>query len=203
MMIEITTSAQAYFQKLISQQNEGDLGLRISVSQPGTPNASCDLQFCPKGQHKADDLVVDYPAFKLFVASGSESWLQEAQIDFEEDSTGGQLNIRAPGIKGTQPAAEAPIERRIEWLLESEINPSLASHGGRVSLLEITRNMEVVLQFGGGCHGCGMVDVTLKQGIEKNLMLKIPEITAVIDATDHRAGKNPYYARGARGHSAV
>lgn len=202
-MIEITTPAQAYFQKLIAQQNESGLGLRISVSQPGTPNASCDLQFCPQGQHKADDHVVGYAAFKLFVASDSESWLREAQIDFEEDVTGGQLNIRAPGIKGSQPAAEAPIEKRIEWLLESEINPSLASHGGRVSLLEITRKMEVVLQFGGGCHGCGMADVTLKQGIEKNLMLKIPEITAVIDATDHRAGKNPYYASGAKGQSAV
>jgi Fe/S biogenesis protein NfuA len=203
MMIEITIPAQTYFQSLIAQQNESGLGLRISVSQPGTPNASCDLQFCPEGQQKADDLVVDYPAFKLFVAFASESWLQQAIIDFAEDSTGGQLNIRAPGIKGSQPAGDAPIETRIEWLLESEINPSLASHGGRVSLLEITRNMEVVLQFGGGCHGCGMVDVTLKQGIEKNLIAKIPEITAVIDATDHRAGKNPYYARGAKGHSAI
>jgi len=202
-MIEITTPAQAYFRKLLAQQDESGLGLRISVNQPGTPNASCDLQFCPQGQHKEDDHIVEYPSFKLYVALASESWLQEAQIDFEEDSTGGQLNIRAPGIKGSQPAAEAPIERQIEWLLESEINPSLSSHGGRVSLVEITRNMEVVLQFGGGCHGCGMVDVTLKQGIEKSLMQKIPGITAVVDATDHRSGKNPYYARGARGQSAV
>jgi len=202
-MIEITTPAQAYFRKLLAQQNESGLGLRISVNQPGTPNASCDLQFCPQGQNREDDHVVEYPSFKLFVAAASESWLQQAQIDFEEDSTGGQLNIRAPGIKGSQPAAEAPIERQIEWLLESEINPSLSSHGGRVSLVEITRNMEVVLQFGGGCHGCGMVDVTLKQGIEKSLMQKIPGITAVVDATDHRSGKNPYYARGAKGQSAV
>jgi Fe/S biogenesis protein NfuA len=202
-MIEITTTAQVYFQKLIAQQDESGLGLRISVGQPGTPNASCDLQFCPQGQHQAADHVIEYPAFTLFVASGSETWLEKAQIDFEEDSTGGQLNIRAPGIKGNRPAAEAPIERRIEWLLESEINPSLASHGGRVSLVEITHDMEVVLQFGGGCHGCGMVDVTLKQGIEKNLIQQIPEITAVIDATDHRSGKNPYYARGAKGQSAV
>jgi Fe/S biogenesis protein NfuA len=69
--------------------------------------------------------------------------------------------------------------------------------------VEITRKMEVVLQFGGGCHGCGMADVTLKQGIEKTLTEKIPEITAVIDATDHRSGKTPYYAPGARGQSAV
>jgi Fe/S biogenesis protein NfuA len=202
-MIEITSTAQAYFEKLISQQDEDGLGLRIQVKQPGTPNASCDLQFCPKGQHQADDHVVEYDTFNLYVARISAPWLEKAQIDFDEDATGGQLTIRAPGIKGSEPAADAPVERRIEWLLESEINPALASHGGRVSLVEITREMAAVLQFGGGCHGCGMADVTLKQGIEKTLTEKVPEITAVIDATDHETGKNPYYAPGASGHSAV
>ncbi len=202
-MIEITASAQSYFQKLIAQQDESGLGLRISVNQPGTPNASCDLQFCPEGQHRDDDVVVAYPAFNFYVAQASEDWLEKAQIDFEESATGGQLSIRAPGIKGSEPSADSPIERRIEWLLESEINPSLAAHGGRVSLVEITRKMEVVLQFGGGCHGCGMVDVTLKQGIERTLTEKIPEITAVIDSTDHSSGQNPYYAAGASGQSAV
>ena len=202
-MIEITAEAQRYFERLIAQQDESGLGLRISVKQPGTPNASCDLQFCPAGENREADRVIAYPAFNLFVAEGSDSWLEQAQIDFEENATGGQLTIRAPGIKGSQPAEDAPIEERIEWLLESEINPSLAAHGGRVSLVEITREMEVVLQFGGGCHGCGMVDVTLKQGIERTLIQKIPQITAVKDSTDHRSGKNPYYARGTRGRSAV
>lgn len=202
-MIEITLPAQKYFQKLLAQQDESGLGLRISVSQPGTPNASCDLQFCPEGQHREDDLRVEYPSFNLYVALTSEPWLERAQIDFEENATGGQLTIRAPGIKGSEPAAGDAVERRIQWLLDSEVNPALASHGGRVSLVEITRDMEAVLQFGGGCHGCGMVDVTLKQGIEKTLLQKIPEITAVLDATDHRSGKNPYYAAGAKGKSAV
>ena len=202
-MIEITSTAQAYFEKLISQQDEDGLGLRLQVKQAGTPNASCDLQFCPGGQHQPDDHVVEYAAFNLFVAAASEPWLENAQIDFDENATGGQLTIRAPGIKGSQPAADAPVERRVEWLLESEINPALASHGGRVSLVEITREMVAVLQFGGGCHGCGMADVTLKQGIEKTLTEKVPEITAVIDVTDHQSGKNPYYAPGASGHSAV
>ncbi len=202
-MIEITSTAQNYFQRLIAQQDESGLGLRISVNQPGTPNASCDLQFCPEGQNRVDDRVIPYPAFNLYVAMTSEDWLEQAQIDFEENATGGQLTIRAPGIKGSEPSGDAPIERRVEWLLEAEINPSLASHGGRVSLVEITRKMEVVLQFGGGCHGCGMADVTLKQGIEKTLTRNIPEITAVIDSTDHRSGKNPYYTPGTSGHSAV
>ncbi len=79
-------------------------------------------------------------------------------------------------------------------MLDAEINPRLAAHGGRVSLVEVTEACEVVLQFGGGCHGCGMVDMTLKEGIEKSLKEQIPEVTGVLDATDHSTGENPYYA---------
>jgi len=202
-MITITETAQKYFTRLIAQQDEEDLGLRISVNQPGTPGASCDLQFCPVGQSMPDDLVVDFDSFKLYVARLSEKWLEEAQIDFEEDATGGQLTIKAPGIKGSAPGDEAPLEERVNWLLLTEVNPALASHGGRVSLVEITERKEVVLQFGGGCHGCGMADVTLKQGIEQTLTRHLPEITAVKDATDHRSGSNPYYAGGSQGESAL
>jgi len=202
-MIEISESAQQYFNHLIGQQDEEGLGLRISVNHPGTPGASCDLQFSPQGQRMADDRVVEFKGFDLYVASASEQWLADAQIDFEEDDTGGQLTIKAPGIKGSEPSADAGIEDRVNWLLETEINPALASHGGRVALVEITEKLEVVLQFGGGCHGCGMADVTLKQGIEQTLSRNIPEITAVLDATDHQSGANPYYASGISGESPV
>ena len=137
------------------------------------------------------------------VASASVPWLEKAVIDFEEDSTGGELTIKAPGIKGAEPSDEAALEERVGWLLDTEINPALAAHGGRVALVEITADKAVVLRFGGGCHGCGMADVTLKQGIEQTLTHRIPEITAVLDATDHQSGTNPYYASGATGESAV
>lgn len=202
-MVTITEPAQEYFRHLIEQQDEVGLGLRIAVNHPGTPGASCDLQFCPQGQNQPDDRVVEFDGFRLFVARASESWLEDAEIDFEEDATGGQLTIKAPGIKGSQPGEGASMEERVAWLIETEINPALASHGGRVALVEITEQKEVVLQFGGGCHGCGMADVTLKQGIEQTLTRHIPEITAVVDATDHRSGSNPYYASGVQGESAV
>ena len=202
-MIEITEAAQDYFLRLIEQQDDEDLALRMSVNQAGTPGASCDLQFCPRGHSMPDDNEQEYPGFSLFVANASEQWLDKAQIDFEEDSTGGQLTIKAPGIKGSEPSKEASLEDRVGWLLETEVNPSLASHGGRVALVEITEKKEVILQFGGGCHGCGMADVTLKQGIEQTLTRHIPEITAVKDATDHQSGTNPYYAGDASGESAV
>jgi Fe/S biogenesis protein NfuA len=202
-MIEITQNAQDYFQRLMVQQDDEDLALRISVNLAGTPGAGCDLQFCPRGHNLPDDLELKFGGFSLFVAKDSKAWLEKAQIDFEEDATGGQLTIKAPGIKGSEPAGGASMEDRIAWLLESEINPSLASHGGQVSLVEVTEKCEVILQFGGGCQGCGMADVTLKQGIEQTLKQNIPEITAVVDVTDHQSGANPYYAGDATGESAV
>jgi len=80
-------------------------------------------------------------------------------------------------------------------LIDSEINPQLAAHKGHVRLEEVTAEGVVLLRFGGGCQGCGMADVTLKQGIEKTLMAKVPGITAVRDATDHDSGEAPYIAR--------
>ena len=77
-------------------------------------------------------------------------------------------------------------------MIETEINPQLASHGGRVSLREVTAEGIVVLQFGGGCHGCGMVDATLRGGVERTLKERVPGVIGVADATDHSTGENPY-----------
>jgi Fe/S biogenesis protein NfuA len=202
-MIQISESAQNYFNHLIRQQDEDGLGLRISVSLPGTPQASCDLQFCPEGSHRPRDLRLPLEGFEFFVDQASMAWLDDAEIDFEEDATGGQLTIRAPGIKGNAPKEDAALAERVQWVLDSEINPMLASHGGRVSLVEVTPDCRVVLQFGGGCHGCGMADVTLKQGISKTLHDRFEEIAGVVDVTDHESGENPYFERGEHGSSAL
>lgn len=192
-MIEVTNAAQKYFKRLIEQQDLPGLGLRIRVIDPGTPRASCDLQFCPQGENELSDQGVEFSDFNLFVAQDSVPWLDEASIDFEEDATGGQLSIRAPNIKGSTPSGDAGLAERIQWVLETEVNPGLASHGGKVALEEITAELDVVLRFGGGCHGCGMVNVTLKEGIEKALKGHFPEINSIVDATDHATGENPYY----------
>lgn len=193
-MIEVTDTAQEYFSKLIAQQEMDGIGLHLSVSKPGTPDAACDLQFhVPDEQDDPEFKTLEFSAFKMFVPESSARWLQKATIDFEKDDTGGQLTIKAPGIKGYQPEEGAPLQDKINWILTTEINPGLASHGGVVTLEEITAQKDIVLRFGGGCHGCGMADVTLKQGIEKTLKEHFPEIGAIIDATDHATGENPYY----------
>jgi Fe/S biogenesis protein NfuA len=85
----------------------------------------------------------------------------------------------------------------VRYVLDSEINPSLAAHKGHVRLEEVTGAGDVVLRFGGGCHGCGMVETTVREGIEKTLKERVPGVRAVVDATDHDTGENPYIRRSA------
>src|SRR5262245_14298568 len=84
-------------------------------------------------------------------------------------------------------------KRRVQTVLDTIINPAVASHGGVVRLLDVSNNT-VFLEFGGGCQGCGMVSVTLKYGVERTIRDEVPEVGAIMDTTDHAAGRNPYYA---------
>lgn len=194
-MIDMSSTATEYFNGLIGSQGVVGLGIRLRAVAPGTPQGDCQLEFCEPGDLRGDEWEIECEGFSLYVEADSVEYLDQANIDFTKDATGGQLSIKAPKLRGTPPEADASIVERVRYLIEAEINPGLASHGGRVTLREVTAEGIVVLQFGGGCHGCGMVDVTLKNGIEKTLCEKIPEVTGVLDATDHESGSKPYYSR--------
>jgi Fe/S biogenesis protein NfuA len=192
-MIHVTDSAQNYFRHLLDQQDIAGLGIRMKAVNGGTPRADCVLEYCEKSELSGEEFEVACNGYSIYVDATSARFLEEAEVDYQVNATGGQLTIRAPKIKGREPAADAPLADRVQYVLDAEINPQIAAHGGRVRLVEITPDLAIVLQFGGGCHGCGMADVTLKQGIEKTLRAHFPEISAVRDATDHRSGENPYY----------
>ena len=91
---------------------------------------------------------------------------------------------------------DLPSEGDLKWairdLLDREINPAVAAHGGFIELIDVKRN-NVYLRLGGGCQGCGAADVTLKQGIEKAIRSLAPLVGEILDTTDHAAGRNPYY----------
>jgi Fe/S biogenesis protein NfuA len=194
-MIEITEPAQAYFRHLLASQGGDAVGIRVSAMHPGTPRADARLEFCESGDLIGDEWQVECEGFTLYVDGASVRWLDGAQMDYQSLPTGGQLTIKAPRIKGEVPDANSSLLERVQYVIETEINPMLASHKGRVSLEEVTADGVVVLRFGGGCHGCGMVDVTLRNGIEKTLRERVPEVGAVRDATDHASGAAPYIAR--------
>lgn len=192
-MITVEESARNYFLKLVEQQEMSQPGLRLWVDNPGTPTAECQLAFCEPGEAELSDKRLALEDLTLYIAGDSVPALDNAIISFQTDATGGQLSVKAPNLKGHEPGADEPLTDRVNWLLTSEINPMVAQHGGQVVLETVTEEGVAVLRFGGGCHGCGMVDVTLKQGIERNLRERIPEITGVRDVTDHASGENPYY----------
>ena len=196
-MIEMNAPAAEYFRGLIESQNAPGIGIRLRAVAPGTPQGDCQLEFCEPTDLRGDEWEIECEGFSLFVEADSVAFLDGANIDFTRDATGGQLSIKAPKLRGAAPDADASLVERVRYLIDAEVNPQLASHGGRVTLREITAEGIVVLQFGGGCHGCGMSEVTLKNGIEKTLREKIPEITGVRDATDHDSGSKPYYSRKA------
>lgn len=194
-MIQISDSAQTHFRNLLEQQGPDMAGIRLTALRAGTPAADARLEFCETVDLLGDEWALDCAGFTLYVEAGSVRYFDGAEIDYLTSATGGQLSIRAPRIKGDVPTEASSLVERVQYVLDSEINPQIASHGGRVALEEVTAEGEVVLRFGGGCHGCGNADLTLKHGIEKTLRERLPEITAVRDATDHSSGSNPYIRR--------
>ena len=194
-MIHISESAQSHFRRLIEREALPGLGVRLSAMHPGTPRADVRLEFAEPADLHGDEWAVDCEGFTVWLDAGSVQYLDGAQIDYAQQATGGQLQIRAPKIKGQAPTESASLVERVRWVVEHEINPQLAQHNGHVSVQEVSAEGVVILNFGGGCHGCGMADVTLKQGIEKTLLEKVPGVVAVRDATDHASGAAPYIAR--------
>lgn len=192
-MISISEQAQAHFRKLLASQAE-NTNIRVFVVNPGTPGAECGVSYCPPDAIEASDTQLPFDGFNAVVDEESAPFLEEAEIDFVTDQMGSQLTLKAPNAKARRVADDAPIREKVEYVILSEINPQLANHGGQVMLMDITEDGLAILQFGGGCNGCSMVDVTLKDGIEKQLLERFPdELTGVKDITEHEAGEHSYY----------
>jgi Fe/S biogenesis protein NfuA len=191
--VEITESAQQYLKELLDKQKDNDgIGIRMFVASPGTPQAETCIAYCRPGEEKEGDEIVQLNGFKAYFEGRSLPYLEEAKVDYSPDRMGGQLTIRAPNSKMPRVTDDSPLEDRINYVLYNDVNPSLAAHGGNVSLVEVTDDMIAVLKFGGGCQGCGAVAVTLKQGIEVQLMDKLPELKGIRDVTDHTDRSNAY-----------
>lgn len=191
--VQITESAQQYLKELLDKQKDSEgVGIRMFVASPGTPQAETCIAYCRPGEEKEDDEIVELTDFKAYFEGRSLPYLEDAKVDYSPDRMGGQLTIRAPNAKMPQVNDDSPLEDRINYVLYNEINPGLASHGGNVSLVEITEDNYAVLRFGGGCQGCGAVEVTLKNGVEATLKEKLPELAGVRDVTDHTDRTNAY-----------
>lgn len=191
--IKITQAAQEHFVKLLSEQ-EPETNIRVFVINPGTPSAECGVSYCPKNAIEQSDTEIKLQKFSAFIDELSLPFLEDAEIDFVVEDMNSQLTLKAPNAKMRKLDENAPLLDKVDYIIQTKINPQLSNHGGHVSIVEITKDGVAVLQFGGGCNGCSMVDVTLKEGIEKELLSEFPdELKGVKDITEHSAGEHSYY----------
>ncbi|RDE24733.1 Fe/S biogenesis protein NfuA [Motiliproteus coralliicola] len=194
--ITITESAQDYLSELLEKQSVEGIGVRIFVTQPGTPYAETCLAYCRPEEVQEEDEVMELEPFKVYLEPHSIPYLEESVVDYASDRMGGQLTIKAPNAKVPKVSEDSPIEDQINYVLFNDINPGLASHGGQVSLVEVISEEQgeiAVLKFGGGCQGCSAVDMTLKDGVEATLVEKVRGLVGVKDVTDHSVTDNAYY----------
>ncbi len=191
-MFSITDEARVYVADLFAQQDEKDLGLKVDVEKSGTPTAAITFNFCfPKELSKTYQKF-EYKGFYAYIDELNFEYLRDSEVTLKDAGTGKKLTITAPNAKGEEPKEDAPLEEKIKYVIAADISPGLASHGGFVELVEITKQMDVILNFGGGCQGCSSVKSTLKQGVEAQLKAHFSEIKSVRDVTDHSNTDNAY-----------
>ncbi|MGB1238019.1 MAG: iron-sulfur cluster biosynthesis family protein, partial [Pseudomonadales bacterium] len=150
--LTVTESAELYLADLLSKQNVEGIAVRMFVTQPGTPYAETCLAYCKPEEVVADDEILQLSKLRFYFEKNSLAYLEEATVDFAEDRMGGQLTIKAPNAKVPKVSADSPIEEQINYILYTEINPGLASHGGEVSLVGVVEEEQgriAVLKFGG------------------------------------------------------
>jgi Fe/S biogenesis protein NfuA len=198
--------------------NPAEVGLSVRVTGSANGEYSCALSLDRISLAGSDDLVQHADGLVIVVDAGSVEKLRGATIDWLEDPPRSgfivvnpnkprpaftlpvlPMSLPAdPGGASRTPLAAPPgnldseLARRVSAVLERDVNPSIAAHGGHAELVAIDGAI-AYLRLGGGCQGCGMATVTLSQGIEVAITEAVPEIDAIVDVTDHASGRNPYF----------
>ncbi len=203
-VLTITSEARATVLEVLANEAESDtLALWLEVSGEANGAYAYDMFFQAVADAGPGDVVQSDDELPVVVPSSSVDKLQGASLDFVTDASGeGGLVIvnpntpPAPTLAGLASIPEVdlsdPFAARVVSVLEEQVNPSIASHGGRADLVAV-EDLSVYLRLSGGCQGCGMAKATLSQGIEVIFREAIPEIANVVDVTDHADGTNPFY----------
>ncbi len=186
-MLTISDPAKKKIRTLLESQDRHGSALRLGIMGRGPGGFLYDLRFVEEAEKGPEDLVVDAGGFQVFIDPASAPKLNGATLEFVEGVQQSGFRIDNPNPLWDDPKAKA-----VQEAIDTKINPGVAAHGGFVTLLDVKDDIAYVA-LGGGCQGCGMANVTLKQGIEVIIREAVPEIHQVVDTTDHAGGTNPYY----------
>ena len=185
--IDLSDEANRYILEKLDPKEVKTKGVEIIVDAKSDRKANYSINFVDSSNNEVEKISIDFENFQIFVAKESVPYIEGTEIKINEEK---ELIAFNPHMSITK--ISGTVEEQIQHVLDEEVNPMVASHGGVVSLLEV-KDSSAYLEFGGGCQGCGMIDVTLKQGVEVMIKEQIPEIEAIYDVTDHAEGTNPYY----------
>ena len=183
-LIQLTQIAKERVKSIIDSEDLEVEGLRVSIT--GRTSTSFEYSLGLEVELHSDDVVIDLGDLKVLVDSIDS--LKGSTIDYVEDLNASGFRVDNPN----QPTWGDSRAQKIQELIDTRINPSVAAHGGNIQLLDVTDD-SVYVHMGGGCQGCGQAAATLKQGVQAMIQEEFPEIVNVVDTTDHAAGTNPYY----------
>ena len=186
-MVKFSDSAVAEIKRLMDGENEPGLALRLAVLGRGPGGFRYDMAFIKQDDAREEDTAVDVGPFQVLIDPVSIPNLEGASVDYVNEDGRQGFKIENPNA-----AWKDPVAAKVQQVLDENINPGIAMHGGYVILQDV-RDGVAYVTMGGGCQGCGMARVTLKDGVEAQLLAAVPEIKEVIDLTDHSTGTNPYY----------
>ena len=188
-MLIITDKAREMLESF-SEKADGDeeMALKLDIVGRGPNGFQYDLQLIGKSDALEDDIASEVSGIAVFVGAKSAPYLEGTTLDYKETLMGGGFSFENPN-----PLWIDDISKAVADVISEKVNPVVASHGGHVDLIGIDDEGKALIAFGGGCQGCGMVDVTLRQGVEVMITEGVPEVSGVVDMTDHEAGTNPFY----------
>jgi len=191
--IDFSDEARERIRTFIEDDPADGLAVRVSVQNASPVAPQYEMALIEMSERDESDLLLDGGGFDVVVDPESAKILDGTRIDWVSSMQGSGFQFDNPNLKplGSAPL-EGPLVERIRRVIDERINPGVATHGGRVRLVDVRDNIAYV-QMGGGCQGCGMATVTLTQGIKQMIKEAAPEIVDVRDVTDHAAGEDPYF----------
>ncbi|MCB0326232.1 MAG: iron-sulfur cluster assembly accessory protein [Bdellovibrionales bacterium] len=188
MNIQLTKKAVEKVLQFMEAQSESQ-HLRLSVS--GQTAKEYLYQFLLDQEVKESDILVPQESFSVLIQKDDQEKLHGATIDWIESVSGSGFHVENPNKPTNN--LDSPIAIKVQEILDQDINPGVASHGGHIELLDVIDGRAYV-KMSGGCQGCGSAQATLKGGVEQRIKQLVPEIQEVVDTTDHASGSNPYYS---------
>jgi Fe/S biogenesis protein NfuA len=201
MILTVTEVARQKVLRVRAAEPEPEkLALWLEVSGAANGKFKYDMYFQPADYAGPTDVVQVHDDLSVVIPAFSVDKVRGATLDVAGDPVEGGLVLDNPnspspavGASGRPPAdLSGDVAQRVFQVLEQQINPSIAAHGGNAQLVAVEDDT-AYLRLSGGCQGCGMASVTLSQGIEVAIRESVPEITKVVDVTDHASGSNPYF----------